>query len=481
VSTPRAPYRVAVVGGGIAGLAAAWFLARDGGDRVAVTVFEGSPLIGGKLRVGEVAGVPVDAGAEAILARRPEGIALARAVGLGADLVTPATTRAGMWVRGVLRTLPAGQVMGVPADLSAVARSGILSRRGLARAALDRLLPRTPGVDGDVAVGRYVGARLGREVVDRLVEPLLGGVYAGRADLLSFDATMPQLAEAARRDRSLLHAAGRVLAAAPSQDATPVFAGIRGGVGRLPAAVARACGAEVRLDATVRELSQTDRGWRLTVGPARAPESVEADAVVLAVPAHASARLLDEVVPSAAAELDAIEYASVALVSLAYPRAAFRQPLVGSGFLVPAAEGRLVKGATFASAKWPWVAEAAGDLVVVRLSVGRHGEPADLQRDDEELARLAAADLAAAVGVSGRPVQARVTRWGGALPQYAVGHRDRVRRIRAAVGAVPGLAVCGAAYDGLGIPACIASAEAAATRILESLSRERQWPHVCDG
>jgi oxygen-dependent protoporphyrinogen oxidase len=467
VSTAAAPYRVAVIGGGIAGLAAAWFLNRDGGERVAVTVYEGSPELGGKLRVGEIAGVPVDAGAEAILARRPEGVALASAVGLADDLVTPATTQAGVWTRGALRPLPAGQVMGVPSDLRALARSGVLSPRGLARAGLDLLLPRTLAADGDVSVGAYIGSRVGREVVDRLVEPLLGGVYAGRADLLSLDATVPQLAAAAHQERSLITAARRLRAAAP--DESPVFAGIRGGVGRLPAAVATASGASFRLGAIVRELHRRADDWLLTIGPIRDPETVTADAVILAAPARPAARLLATVVPPAAADLQEIEYASVALVTLALPAAALARPLPGSGLLVPAPEGRLIKGATFASAKWPWLAEAAGDLAVVRLSIGRHGEERDLQRDDDDLIAGAAADLEAAVGVSGRPVDARVTRWGGSLPQYAVRHRDRVARIRAAVSALPGLAVCGAAYDGLGIPACIASAEAAAGQVLSML------------
>jgi oxygen-dependent protoporphyrinogen oxidase len=462
-----APYQVAVVGGGIAGLAAAWFLTRDAGDRVAVTVFEASPEPGGKLRVSEIAGVPVDAGAEAILARRPEGVALARAVGLADEVVTPETTRAGVWTRGALRPLPAGQVMGVPADLGALARSGVLSPRGVARAGLDLVLPRT-GIEGDVAVGVYVRTRLGREVVDRLVEPLLGGVYAGRADALSLEAAVPQLAEAARRGRSLIAAVRRMRAGAPAPDGAPVFAGIRGGVGRLPAAVAKASGATIRLGSTVRELHRREDGWLLTVGPTRDPETVAADAVILAVPARPAARLLATVAPPAAADLEGIEYASVALVTLAYPAAAFPRALPGSGFLVPAIDERLIKGATFASAKWAWVADAAGGLVVVRLSVGRHGEERDLQRDDDELVALASADLAAAVGVAGPPVDARVTRWGGSLPQYAVGHRDRVRRIRAAVSEVPGLGVCGAAYDGLGIPACVASAEAAATQVLST-------------
>jgi oxygen-dependent protoporphyrinogen oxidase len=450
---------VVVVGGGISGLAAAYFLGRSGGVRV--TVLEGSALIGGKLRASEVAGVAVDEGAESLLARRPEAVSLASEVGL--ELVDPITTSASVWTRGRLRPLPTGQVMGIPTDAMALARSGVLSPVGVARAGLDLVLPRTE-VDGDVAVGRYLGARLGREVVDRLVEPLLGGVYAGRADELSLAATVPQVAAVAQSSRSLVRGLRRSASRAPRPSGS-VFAGIPGGVGQLPSAVARASGAEIRTGATVRELERTTSGWRLTLGSTRDPEYVDADHVVVAVPAAPAARLLADVAPAASVELAGIDSASVAVITLAYPRSAFPS-LPGSGFLVPAVDGRTIKAATFASAKWGWLGESSPELAIVRCSVGRYGEVADLQRGDAELVAVASADLAAATAVAAAPVASRVTRWGGGLPQYGVGHLDRVRRIRAALDEVPGLAVCGAAYDGVGIPACIASAQAAVERIL---------------
>ncbi|MCX9190693.1 protoporphyrinogen oxidase [Carbonactinospora thermoautotrophica] len=464
--------RIAVVGGGIAGLAAAWFLTQRAAGRVEVIVLESSPQLGGKLRVSEVAGLPVDEGAEAFLARRPEAIELARAVGLGADLVAPATIAAAVWTRGTVRPLPKGHIMGIPTDLRALAAAGVLSPGALLRLPLDHVLPRTE-VSEDVSVGRYVAARLGREVVDRLVEPLLGGVYAGHADLLSLDATIPQLARVAREERSLLTGARRLVADAGQTPAGPVFNTVAGGLGRLPEALAGALAAtgaaHLRTGATVRELHRTGTGWRLVLGPTRAPEALEVDGVILAVPAGAASRLLADAVPGAAAELGGIDYASVAVITLAYPRSAFPRPLTGSGFLVPPVDGRLVKAATYASVKWGWLGEADPDTVIVRLSVGRYGEEQDLQRDDAELAELAHADLVRAVGVQGRPIDHRVTRWGGALPQYAVGHRARVARIQAAVAAVPGLAVAGAAYDGVGIPVCVASGRAAAERVLAAL------------
>jgi oxygen-dependent protoporphyrinogen oxidase len=479
------PLRVAIVGGGIAGLAAAYFL-RDA--PASVTVFEGSPRLGGKLAVSDVAGIPADEGAEALLARRPEGTGLIRAVGLASELETPGTTSARLWTRGAFRELPRRQLMGVPADFGELARTQVLSDAGLARARRDADLP-AASADGDVAVASAVSARLGREVVDRLVDPLLGGVYAGRSDDLSFESTIPALAAAARQHRSLAEAAASLLPpplpeigpagngpAGNGARPAPVFTTLARGLGTLPAAVAAASGATVRTGAMVRELHRTADGWRLVIGPASSPEIVAADAVVLAVPARPASRLLSGTAAGAAAALGEISYASMAIITLAYPGEAFGAALTGSGYLVPAVDGRAVKAVTFSTVKWPHLLRATGErhdshgMHIVRCSVGRIGEDTILQRDDAELASLAARELALATGVSGPPAETRVTRWGGALPQYNVGHAGRVSRIRAAVAVQPGLAVCGAAYDGLGIPACVATARTAAGRVLAHLS-----------
>jgi protoporphyrinogen/coproporphyrinogen III oxidase len=492
VSNPGQPH-VAVVGAGIAGLAAAFFL-RDVPCRV--TVLEGSPRLGGKLSVSEIAGVAVDEGAEALLARRPEGTGLAAAVGLAGQLAWPGATAARIWSRGRMRPLPRGQFMGVPADLAELAASGLVSPAGLARARQDLHLPAT-GRDGDVPVAGYVAARFGQEVVDRMVDPLLAGVYAGRAEDLSFEATLPALAAESRRHASLAAAAAALLpgpagdestmpprarpagnhgTAPPATGASPVFTTLAAGLGTLPGAVAAASGACVRTSAMVRGLARAAGGWRLTVGSAHDKEYLLADAVVLAAPATPAARLLAGAPGASAAvtALQEIRYASMAIATLAYPAAAFPGPLEGSGYLVPAADGHPVKAVTFSTVKWPHLRDAAAGLAIVRCSLGRIGEEALLQSADEELAAGAAADLAAATGARGAPVASRVTRWGGGLPQYTVGHLDRVARIRAAVASQPGLAVCGAAYDGIGIPACVATAQAAAGQIAEYLRDGRQ-------
>ncbi|GGP16055.1 protoporphyrinogen oxidase [Nonomuraea glycinis] len=457
---------VVVIGGGISGLAAAWHLRQGAGERIKVTVLEGAARIGGKLYASEVAGIGVDAGAEAMLARRPEGKELARAVGLGDDLMTPGTTRSSVYTRGTLRALPKGQFMGVPGDLIALAKSGILSPGGLARVPLDQILPATL-VRTDVSVAAYIRARMGGEVVERLVEPLLGGVYAGRAERLSLEATMPRVAAAARAERSLLTAARQIVGDAP-KGAGPVFTTLRNGIGSLPEAVAKASGADVRTGVTARELHRTETGWRIVTGPVPRPETIEADAVIVAVPGPAAARLLKAEAPKAAIELARIEYASMAVVTLAYPRGAFPEPPTGSGYLVPAVDGRAVKAVTFSSVKWPHLSR---DLLILRCSIGRIGEEHLLQRDDAELVSVAMAEMGEVMGVRALPLDSRVTRWGGGLPQYNVGHLDLVAKVHAAVAGQPALAVCGAAYDGIGIPACVATARTAASRILDHLAQ----------
>lgn len=442
-----------VVGAGIAGLTAARELAEAGHD---VLVLEASDRAGGKLRSAEVAGATVDVGAEAMLHRRPEGIALADALGL--PLVHPTAAGSRVWTRDALRRLPR-TVMGAPVDLDDLARSGILSADGLERARAQHVPHLDGGPGSDVAVGDLVARRYGDEVVDRLVEPLLGGVYAGQARRISTRSAAPQLLDLLTRDE--------VVVAPPPADAPPVFAAVDGGMWRLPAAladdVAGRPGCAIRYDAPVTAIRRAGAGFVVT-----APGGDEsADLLVLATPAAPAARLLDDVVPAAARALAEIEYASVALVTFAFrtddPAVAESLEVGASGFLVPPVDGRRVKAATFSFAKWDWVRRAGDGLLVLRTSLGRYGEAGSLQVPDAALVDASRTDLAAATGLplAVPAADAVVQRWGGGLPQYWVGHTDRVARIRAAVAAVPGLAVCGAAYDGVGIPATIGSARAA--------------------
>jgi protoporphyrinogen/coproporphyrinogen III oxidase len=458
--------RAVVVGGGIAGLAAAWFLADRGLD---VTLLEASARVGGKLRLAEVAGVDLDVGAEAMLVRRPEGLALARAAGLGDHLVAPSTLAARIWAGGVSYPLPPSTVMGIPTDLAAIRAAGLLDTAALQRLEAEPTLPPLPPLQADVGVGVLVRERCGDAVADRLVEPMLAGVYAGRADALSCRATLPALADRlANNGGSLLRAAQAVAAQSRGTSDGAVFTSIRGGLGRLPQVLVDAGRFQVRTGLTVRSIRRTSSGFAVEGGPVPHPELIESDVVICAAPAAKSAVMLRAVAPRAAAELAAVQAASVAIVTLAFQASDVVLP-AGSGLLVAAGEPFGVKAVTLLSQKWPGIPE---DLAIVRASVGRAGDVRDVQRDDSDLVRLVRDNLRALIGVDAAPIDAVVVRWGGGLPQYAVGHTERVSRIRSAVAEVRGLAVCGASYDGLGIPACIASASAAVEAALAGLTAE---------
>ncbi|WP_353950232.1 protoporphyrinogen oxidase [Knoellia sp. S7-12] len=446
---------VVVIGGGIAGLAAARdvLVSLPGAH---VVLLDASDRVGGKVRREEIGGHLVDVGAEAMLAVRPEAVDLVSELADAADIVTPATTSARVWSRGELHPLPRTRI-GVPFADSVVA--GLLTAdeetRMLAEAD-------APDVGADVSVADYVGGRLGSAVVDRLVEPMLGGVYAGHSRALSLRATMPAVWAIAQARGSLL---APPVVDTQSGAARPPFIGLSGGVGRLSellAADVEQRGGVIESNTIVRGIERTATGWSVLSGPTTQPRRLEADAVIVAVPPPAASRLLSPIAPPAGAALGGVEMASVAVITLAVPTAEVAS-WEGSGFLVPPVEGRGIKASTFSSAKWGWLAAEGGDTAYVRASVGRAGETASLQRDDAELVALAVREISEAAG--GPPltlVDSHVQRWGGGLPQYTVGHVDRIARVTEAIAGVAGLEVAGAAYQGIGIPAVIASAHAAA-------------------
>jgi protoporphyrinogen/coproporphyrinogen III oxidase len=516
--TPAAHPTVAVLGGGITGLAAAWELAGGSGrprraDRHEgaphVVLLEASERFGGRIGTVRFAGLPVDTGADAFITRQPAAEALCRELGLCDELVAPATSEASVWVRGRLRRLPTGLVLGVPSDLPALARSGIVSPAGVVRAAADLVLPRRRhhgrhgaheasrpaggAPAGDPSVADVLGPRLGREVLERLVEPLVGGINAGSAARLSFAAVVPQLAAALDGHRSVVWALSRQRRASrPAGASEPAFLGLASGLGSLVerlVAGLEAAGGELHTGVRVDTVLAAGEGYRITSGE----HSFEADALVVALPGPAAASALAGVAPAAAHELAGVNYASVSLVTLAWsaselpyrqssgtgqhglreglgrrPQDPGGQNLPGSGFLVPRSEGLLMTACTFTSSKWPH--SSVPGRVVVRASVGHAGDERALLLTDAELITRVREELALILGVTADPLASMVWRHENAFPQYETGHLARVERIRQALAGHPRVAVAGVTLDGIGIPACITSGRRAATAVATSLS-----------
>jgi oxygen-dependent protoporphyrinogen oxidase len=462
--TARTP-RLVVVGAGITGLTAAYRAVTDhlGTD---VVVLDAATRIGGKIVTTEFAGQPIDEGADAFLARVEAPHRLCEELGLADQFTSPAVARALVYTGAALHPLPANSVLGVPTDVDALAASGICSAAGVARAATDLTAPDdSPAglADGtsDESVGSLVRRRLGDEVLERVVAPLLGGVHAGNVDQLSLAAGAPQLHAAARAaahgDGSLMRALQSQQAAARSapgfDPGAPVFFGLRDGTGTLLHALADALPpTSLRLATAATALvPRADGGIDVTTS---AGDTIEATAVILAVPSFVAAELLAPHDHDLATSLDQLAWASVVMTALAANPGTISHPLDGSGFLVAEAEGLLLTACSFGSSKWAhW---GHDDQVILRASVGRIDDTRALALSDDDLVDAVVADLGATIGLATRPADVRVSRWLRALPQYTPGHLERAATWKAAASAaVPGLALAGASYDGLGIPACV--------------------------
>lgn len=445
--------RFAVIGAGIAGLSAAWQLEGEGHD---VVVLEADHDIGGKLRRSRVRGLafPLDDGADAFLARVPDALELCAELGID-ELVHPATGEAWVWAGNRLRPLPKSQLLGLPTDLDDMAASGLLSPDAIARAAADLDSGAAP-LTGDVSVGHLVRSRLGDEVCDHLVEPLLGGINGGEADGLSVQACAPQIWACATRGGSLIRAAAEVKAAAAPGDA-PVFAVPAEGMASLPRQLADRLRAEIRFAADAGPLAVTPAGVR--VG-----DETFAGAIV-ASPADVAGQLLREVTPDAADVLAATEYASVVMVTVAADSREVDHPLDGSGVVVARTSDLSITACSFGSSKWAHWDD--GRHVVFRLSLGHDGDPVDwCSRSDADLTSVAVADLERMLGTPVPTVGTRVGRWARSFPQYRPGHVDRVAGVRSALDDAGPIAVAGMSYDGIGVPACIRSGRTAARHLL---------------
>lgn len=479
-----------VVGGGIAGLTAAFRLSQAGSE---VTVVEPDRM-GGKLQTSVFAGRPLDETADNFLLRVPWALALCHDLDIDGELISPLARRAEIFLEGKRRAMPEGHLLGIPTDLDALASSGILSSAGLERVRQDLTLPpqqTDPDVGdpaADVPIGPYLRGRLGDEVVDHLIDPLIGGINAGDTSRLSLAAVIPQIDAAARSgDPSLIRSCAAQIAAGRGSvrpvatggvDAPPVFATPVGGMARIvDALVALMPSVELlagrRVDA-IEPSTAASEAWQVALDDGSV---LGADAVVVACPAFAAAPLLSSVAPAASTALATIEHSSISMVAFAFDGTDLAGGAGGngvpedvSGCLVPRDQGTLLTAISYGTSKWPQWRSAERNDVILRVSAGRFGDDRHLSLDDDDLVATMLADLDRVVGVAGAPTDVRVGRWPRSFPQYAPGHLDLVERLEADLASATGsrgsgIVLAGAALRGVGVPACIRSGEDAATAL----------------
>jgi oxygen-dependent protoporphyrinogen oxidase len=459
---------VVVLGGGITGLAAAHRLLHVRADAMPglrVTLVEADDRLGGKIVTEHLDAFVIEGGPDSFLATKPRGIGLCEELGMGKHLhlqgVRPQRRRAFVLWGGRLHDLPEGLSGLVPTRLAPLSRSSLLSPLGKVRVALDYLLP-ARRVVGDESLGGFIRRRLGREAWERLVEPLMAGIYAADGDQLSLAATFPQLREAERRHGGLIKGVldARRLASSPNSAPGSPFLTPTGGLGALVNALEtelRDGGATLVLGNPVTAVTRSGSGFGVRLA---ASGAIQADAVIVATPAYAAADLLAELDPVLATELAAIPHASTAIVTLAYRREEIRHPLDGHGYVIPRAERSPILACTWSSRKWAGRAPAGWELI--RVFIGRAGQEEALAADHETLVALAAQEVAARLGVTAPASLTRVRRWPRGMPQYLLGHLERVTRIEARQRDHPGLYLAGNAFHGVGLPDCIASGERAA-------------------
>lgn len=455
---------VVVVGGGITGLATAHRLLKSGRPGLDVTVLESSARIGGKIRTGSFAGIDgVEEGPDAYLARVPHAVALTRELGL--EVTNPATGHASVFRRG-LHPIPDGLVLGVPSDVGALARSPLFTRRGKWRAALEPFVPSTSDHD---SIGHWVRHRLGDEVHEYLVDPLVGSIYAADTDRFSL-AMVPQLAELARH-RRVSTAARRIRRTAPNSS-SPVFETPRHGLGTvvesLAAEIARLGGRIVTDSAAIDIGRDSTSGIRWAVETSTGIH--RADAVVVTSPARHSASLFTTISPDVALGLAMADHASVAIVLAAVDSRSAEAWRGSSGYLVPKPEQRHVTAVSFASNKWAHWRPPDGSHVL-RISIGRDGNDDSVREwDDDRIVATALDEFAHHTGTSARPTTTRVVRWIESFPQYRPGHLARLEAIeRRLADDAPGIRLAGASHRGIGLPACVAQAHDAARHVTDFL------------
>lgn len=469
---------VVIVGGGITGLSMAYALEKRLPPDVGIWLFEKGKRVGGNIVTERHSGFVLDGGPDSWIAQKPHATKLAEELGLASDLVgtNPRTRHVYVLSNRELHRVPEGFILGIPTEVSPLLWSGLFSWDAKVRMGLEVLVPRKiPAPGEDESIGSFMRRRLGDDVTDLLVGPLLGGIYAGDPDSLSLASTFPKLLEAEEKHGSLIRAmrAEKAIRDAArkrrgdDREAPSVFLSLKDGLGDLVRTLLhRLKRTEVASDDSVVRIERSGTGYRVVTTSG----SMFADVVALCVPAHALTKVLDGFSDEAVLAASGIDYVSTATVHLAYPTYQIRHPLDGVGFLVPKSEGRHMLACTWVSSKWDRRAPSNSSLL--RVFFGGHGKEADLERDDDALVQLARSEIGGLLGITHKPALSRVFRFHKASPQPTVGHAARVARLRAAIEGSPGLYLAGNGYDGTGIPDCVKQAQAAAGAV-EGYLRER--------
>ncbi|HKR15093.1 MAG TPA: protoporphyrinogen oxidase [Pyrinomonadaceae bacterium] len=454
--------RIAIVGGGISGLAAAHRLVELCGNSAEITLLEAGPRLGGTIQTEERDGFLLERGPDSFISEKPEAVALAKRLGLESRLIqTNEQFRRSFIVRnGRLRPVPEGFQLLAPSRILPFLTTDIFSLTGKFRMAADLVLPRRNG-QNDESLASFVRRRLGQEALERMAQPMVGGIYTADPETLSLRATLPRFLDMERNHRSVILAMlrqGQAQKSGTSGARYSLFLSFDRGMEVLVNALASKL-PNVYLQTRIEKLAYESGTWLMK---SESGSTIEADAVCLALPAYIAARLLENVNSRLAAQLGAINYASTATINFAYPRSAIRHPLNGFGFVVPFVEKRSVLACTFSSVKFN--GRAPDSHVLLRAFAGGALQPEIFASPDMET-RIEA-DLQELLGINGEPLFKETAKWERSMPQYEVGHLDRVQAIENEVRALPGFALAGNSYRGAGIPDCIRSGETAAESLI---------------
>ena len=447
--------RIGIIGGGIAGLAAA-YRCEQLADDVAVTLIEREPRLGGKILTERVDGFVVEGAPDSFLSRKPRGVGLCEELGLAEQLHGRRPEHEKTFVRrhGQLHRLPSGLTGMIPTNLDALTHSTLISPAGRERLAQEASLPPVPA-KGDESVAHFVTRRLGREVYEQLVEPLMSGIYAGDGEQLSLAATFPQLRQLELKHGSLLKGLSASQPAGSIQAAYPPFVSLPGGMATLVEAIqARLSRTQLCTGVTVESIRRQGDGYAITLADGH---PIRVDAVILATPAFVTARLLADLDPVLADLHAQIPHTSAAIITLAFTASDLPHPLDGYGYVIPQVEETDLLACTWTSSKWDGRAPVGSALI--RVYAGRYGRRDVTQLDDAELLALARAEVESTLGIAATPVRTWIHRWPNAMPQYLLGHTERLAQIEQRLAQNPGLFLAGAAYRGVGIPDCIESGE----------------------